>query len=225
MAARKGSASRARSDRHRDNWSAPTEEAATPEHVREFQRGLFPILIAGDVDAFRRYLTRWEEVIGDTAELGELPVEEQRSLMARLLRRPQVYNLPAWPPDLADAGAPPGSRPVDDRPDRDHVPCDAVVPPGLVPRPEVPSDTSAAAVAPPVLEQPNTPAAPEPRSDQPIYQLDMVTGEFVPVTAEAMRVAEPTASFDSEPARPARKRPRRRRLPANLVQLALWPEG
>ncbi len=69
--------------------------------VREFQAGLFPILVAGDLDAFRRYLGRWEETVGDTTALGELPEAEQRALMSRLLRRPQIYNLPPWPADLA----------------------------------------------------------------------------------------------------------------------------
>src|SRR5262245_62815272 len=98
MAARKGSTPRSRHD-HR---SASPHEAAVPEHVREFQRGLFPILVAGDVDAFRHYLAGWEEIIGDTAGLGDLPLDDQRTFMARLLRRPQVYNLPAWPDELAD---------------------------------------------------------------------------------------------------------------------------
>ena len=79
---------------------------------------------------------------------------------------------------------------------------------GFVPRPDETSATSAAPTSPlvsPALAEPDTQMGQELASDQPIYQLDMVTGEFVPVTAEAVRVAEPTAGFDSEPARPLRK--------------------
>jgi hypothetical protein len=264
MAARKSSASRVR----QDNSSSPRPPAAdVPEHVREFQRGLFPILVAGDVEAFGHYLSRWEEVIGDTAELGQLPPAEQRRLMARLLRRPQLYNLPAWPADLADtAGLPAGADVAGDRRSVDlpsgvypatewpaanrapapasgvypaanrsvytSAPASVAVARGLVPRndaalaedatlaqsPPVPAASSPPVATPPALED-------EPASPHASYQLDMITGELVPVAVEPARVTEAAAGYEAEPGRPAKPRARRRRRqPANLVQLALWSE-
>ncbi|MGH2367539.1 MAG: hypothetical protein ACRDI2_05015, partial [Chloroflexota bacterium] len=71
--------------------------AGGTEQLEEFCRGLYPILVEGDLAAFRRYLAQWEEVIGDTAELADTPPDQQRRTMAALLRRPQQFNLPPWP--------------------------------------------------------------------------------------------------------------------------------
>src|SRR5688500_341458 len=56
---------------------------------------------------------------------------------------------------------------------------------------------------------------PGPRPPEATYQLDMLTGELVP--RESGPMAAPTP-------RVKRGRPRRRRLPADLAQLALWSE-
>jgi hypothetical protein len=183
-----------------------------PDHVRDFQRGLFPILVEGDADAFRRYLGRWEDVIGDTGGLSDLPPAEVHALMARLLRRPQLYNLPAWPADLEDTHL---AR-ADAR--RDQV--------TVLPEPprRVPEPAPGAEPAPPEPPVP-TPApalAPEPRSAA-WYQLDMITGEFVPVSTTPLSAAEAPAPYEANSRLPQRRR--RRRTPPGMVQLTLWNEG
>jgi hypothetical protein len=183
--------------------------------VRDFQRGLFPILVEGDADAFRRYLGRWEDVIGDTAGLGDLPPAEVHALMARLLRRPQLYNLPAWPADLEETQL---AR-ADGRRDQAMV---LPEPPPQVPEP-APRPEPTPQSEPPVPTPGPAPALePEPPSAA-CYQLDMITGEFVPVSTAPLSAAETPAPYEATTRPPQRRR--RRRIPPGMVQLALWNEG
>ena len=61
-----------------------------------FAVGLQPILAHADVDAFRQYLGRWDEVLGDTSALAMQSDAEVRRTMAEMLRRPRQFGLPAW---------------------------------------------------------------------------------------------------------------------------------
>lgn len=61
-----------------------------------FAVGLRPILAQADVDAFRQYLGRWDEVLGDTSALAMQSDAEVRRTMAEMLRRPRQFGLPAW---------------------------------------------------------------------------------------------------------------------------------
>jgi hypothetical protein len=113
---------------------------------------------------------------------------------------------------VAHAAVARGLVPRNDAARTDH---DAIVPPPPAPA-SSPSPTREAALV-----------EGESESVHASYQLDMITGELVPVVVEAARVTEAMAGYAAEPGRPAkpRARPRRRRRhPANLVQLTLWPE-
>lgn len=231
MAARKG----------RPPTGPSSAGGAVPEEVRAFQHGLFPILVEGDTDAFRRYLGRWEEIIGDTAALGELPDDEQRALMSRLLRRPQLYNLPPWPEELAESSTSaelpgwPTSPPLPPTPARQNqvVPtpreqlADLGTPASLTLA--VPDEEDAPPSAGSEMSEPSLPPADcgesalgAEEAGTISYQLDMITGELVPVAVSAPRLAESPSAY--EPAR-SQSRRRRRRLPPNMIQLNLWPEN
>ncbi len=78
--------------------------------VDTFATGLRPILLRVDVAAFRQYLGRWDDVIGDTAALAVQTDAEVRRTMSEMLRRPRQFGLPAWPvtstPPLAASNTP-----------------------------------------------------------------------------------------------------------------------
>ena len=172
-------------------------QASPPEHLAEFCSGLRAVLLAGDVEAFRRYLRRWEELIGDTSELAETSDEQARRTMATLLRRPAQFGLPPW---TQGAIPPPGEL---HSPDDSELAASDVV--GQEPLP-TPLDGESPEASPP-----------EPLKDaDAIYQLDMLTGELVPRDPLALRPPAETV--------PARApRPRKRRLPPNVAQLPLLP--
>jgi hypothetical protein len=196
--------------------------AEASEQILAFSRGLYPILLRADPVAFSRYLSQWEDVIGDTTELAATPPDQLRRTMAALLRRPQQFGLPPWPatplPPAARTAAldetlltPEGNRRP--RGDAGHSRVSTApsgAPGGLCP-PEEQNASSGDDVT----------AAPR------VYQLDMLTGELVPVpeTPATGSVAEPPpAPYGTEEvARPARRRRPRRRAPAGLEQLAFWP--
>jgi hypothetical protein len=157
-------------------------------------------------------------VIGDTGGLGDLPPAEVHALMARLLRRPQVYNLPAWPADLQGAHLAGDDGRLDQAPALPE-PRRRVPEPAPRPEPAPQSEPAPRPEPPPAL----TPAVtPEPSSNA-WYQLDMLTGEFVPVSTAPLSAAEATAPYEAT-TRPAHRR-RRRRIPAGMAQLTLWNEG
>jgi hypothetical protein len=67
-----------------------------------FAFGLRPILVSADVVAFRQYLGRWDEVLGDTSILAMQSDEEVRRTMTEMLRRPRQFGLPAWVESVGD---------------------------------------------------------------------------------------------------------------------------
>ena len=231
MPARKGSSSRASLSRPPDDASAGDGQrggrGATAAQMDAFRRGLYPILLEGDLAAFRRCLAQWEDVIGDTAELTETPPEVQRRTMAALLLRPQQFNLPPWPKDLVSAPSP------------EHE--SSPTPPDEAQR----GETGALAEAADERgdDRANSPAGrPEDQpADQPptparYYQADMLTGELVPVSPEAR--AHQAAKAPAPPEAQRERRPERQRSTASqgrgksrirrpatlLEQLALWPD-
>ena len=206
--------------------TAPDRGARPSPAVRQFQEGLLPILIAGDVAAFRRYLAQWEEVIGDTSDLAARPVDEQRRLMADLLRRPQQFNLPPWPAALAP-GRQPDRQVFSERPEPGHQPDGRAWPPA--PAPAAPSGRPARPERPGVRQQNTAGGAAEAGCEAPgYYQLDMLTGELVPVAPSRPAVAEGSAAYGEEARRAPRRAPRRRRplraVGISLHQLSLWPD-
>jgi hypothetical protein len=215
---------------------------AQTDQLREFRAGLYRILLSGDVGAFGRYLRRWEDLIGDTAELAETSEAQQRRTMDALLRRPQQFNLPPWPRE-----APPQPLVALALPENP--------PSGVTPEIEVASGTSVAAASedgllPPAEEAwgggsppdsasivpeatdgapadavPNAP--PDVAASRRAYQLDMLTGELVRVEADRLSTAghgtagaEPSIVESAKP-----RRTRRRRVPPGMTQLAMWADG
>jgi len=75
---------------------------------------LHPILVAGDVAAFRAHMAQWEELVGDSTELRESSEDQTRRTMATLLRRPTQFGLPPWasPEAAPDAQRAEGPRDV-----------------------------------------------------------------------------------------------------------------
>jgi hypothetical protein len=71
--------------------------------MAEFAVGLRPILAQADVEAFRQYLGRWDEVLGDTSALAMQSDAEVRRTMAEMLQRPGQFGLPAWRERLVSA--------------------------------------------------------------------------------------------------------------------------
>lgn len=71
--------------------------------VRDFARGLRPILVAGDVDAFKGYLGQWDDILGDTSELAGQSEAVIRRTMTQLLRRPRQFGLPDWSDEVPEA--------------------------------------------------------------------------------------------------------------------------
>ena len=132
-----------------------------------------PILVEGDVAAFRKHLALWEELVGDSTELAAAPEDHTRRTMAAILKNPRQFGLPPWPREAAPVTY---ARSSGERSER--------------------SETS-------------------PQSPEATYQLDMLTGELVPREPAPLTAATP---------RVKRGRPRRRRLPSDLAQLALWSE-
>ena len=57
--------------------------------------------MAGDVAAFRKHLAQWEELVGDSTELGATPEDQTRRTMAAILKNPRQFGLPAWPREAA----------------------------------------------------------------------------------------------------------------------------
>jgi hypothetical protein len=198
--------------------------AAEPsEQILEFSRGLHPILLRADAAAFSRYLSRWEDVIGDTADLTSTPPEQLRRTMAALLRRPQQFGLPPWP---AVPAAPPPGPPVELFP-----PAPAAEP--RVPRSPQPDARGAASPAPAGLAPPVRPAStarPAPPAPEPVatldggsYQLDMLTGELVPVPERTLAEAPAGAPYEAPGVpSPGQRKRRRRRAPAGMEQLGFW---
>ncbi len=162
----------------------------------EFCHGLYPILLQGDPEAFR-YLTQWEDVIGDTAEMEATSADQ--------LRAP-------WPPSCAarnsstsrpgrcPPGAPRGSTPKGGHARlrrgkrrwlrRLSTPT-AQGPAPLPGRPAHPAPGPPRPQDSPQRARPHSQAVPpapppsiHPRPDDPapggVYQLDMVTGEARP---------------------------------------------
>lgn len=77
-----------------------------------FAQGLRPILALADVEGFRRYLGRWDEVIGDTSVLAVQTDAEVRRTMAEMMRRPRQFGLPAWgPTDISQVDESPSEVP------------------------------------------------------------------------------------------------------------------
>ena len=70
--------------------------------VRDFARGLRPILVAGDVDAFKGYLGQWDDILGDTTELAGQSDADVRRTMIHLLRRPRQFGLPDWSDEVPE---------------------------------------------------------------------------------------------------------------------------
>jgi hypothetical protein len=218
----------------------------------EFRRGLYPILVARDSEQFKTYLRRWEEVIGDTAELAETPDGQVRRTMDALLRRPQQFNLPAWPRDLVQTGmrfreSSPSA--VEDRPLDVTAFTDAARRSGSRPELEATpqrdvglrvegghdagdfqnaSDFQSAAGAPGddgALEVTGNQAEREEGSgSREAYQLNMLTGELVPVQNRSVRATLPPALAEEEVSAPRQKRVRRPRVAKDMRQLELWSE-
>jgi hypothetical protein len=172
------------------------------EQLLDFCRGLQPILLDGDVDGFRRYLRRWEDLVGDTADLAETPDAQARRTMDALLRRPGQYGLPPWPtPVIA-------------------VPTNIV----SVDTPELPPVDVSPLTTDEEWISPERAAAPDDEADDLTgappctYQLDMLTGELIPLDGfdDAGRTRDTT---------PPSRTPRRRRRPPSpgMEQLSLWP--
>jgi hypothetical protein len=178
------------------------QQRSNPEAL-EFARGLYPILLEGDVAAFRRYLGRWEDVIGDTAEMVEVPPDQQRRTMTAILRRPRQFNLPPWEVVLGGGGV--------EEPLRSDAAGPATAPAASLPDT---TETSAVEVA--------TDWAEDRLPSSGVYQLDMLTGELVPVVCQPALVHGATKG--AVPDRPKRRRAPRRVELAGLEQLLLWPE-
>ncbi len=177
---------------------------AQREQLDAFRHGLHPILIAGDVAAFQIYLSQWEDLLGDTAELKETSEAQQRRTMDALLRRPQQFNLPPWPRQAPEITVP---SVVSTLPERmECLPFAAPAP-----------------VLPPVAE-PVLSTADELEETGGAYQLDMLSGELVPVHARVHlnRATEPPGEAASMAARQRRSR---RRPPSDLAQLVFWTDG
>lgn len=190
-------------------------EGGHSEQLDEFCRGLHPILVAGDVEAFRNYLAAWEEMVGDTAELADSPPEQQRRTMDALLRFPQRFRLPPWPAPGARLGlVSPSNRSsattaLAGEPDTGGDVIDTYDPQ----RPPPPGSTATDAAD----------------AHATIVQLDMVTGEFVPVSLAPRRSPSPAErpgiDEGATPAPRPRSARRARRAPASTAeraQLGLW---
>ena len=152
--------------------------AEASEQLLAFSRGLYPILLRADAAAFSSYLSRWEDVIGDTSELSATPPDQLRRTMVALLRAPAAVR----PARLA-GDARPGSGTAGDArlwPDR-----------GLRPSPRRPAGGSRQRPLPWGRSPRQTPPPAVPRRGT--YQVDMLTGELVPVARGAAGggVAEP----------------------------------
>ena len=176
------------------------------EQLLDFCRGLQPILLDGDVEAFRRYLRRWEELVGDTTDLAETPDAQARRTMDALLRRPGQYGLPPWPDQVITASADVFSvnrREVVPAPLADAALPGTVDEVWIAPEPVVGG-------AEEVDAYDGAPAS--------AYQLDMLTGELVPLNGS-------DEAGHARDATPPSRTPRRRRhpLPAGMEQLSLWP--
>lgn len=87
-------------------------DEGAPGSTEAFASGLRAILARADVGAFRRYLGRWEEFLGDTSSLATQTDDEVRRTMAEMLRRPRQFGLPAWPTDDAGGGTGVGASQV-----------------------------------------------------------------------------------------------------------------
>lgn len=172
-----------------------------PESITQFCKGLYPILVAGDVDAFSRYLSQWEDVIGDTAELTTTSEAQQRRTMTALLRHPKQFNLPPWP-----RAVPISEPPVDDRA--------TLAPPQHQGWPDVPSPS------PPVQDEPTG----QLDGVEAAFQLDMLTGELVPVERSQVRPQAEALPERTETPRRRKRQPRRTRG-VHLVQLSLLDAG
>ena len=191
--------------------STRSRGAEASEQLLAFSRGLYPILLRADAAAFSSYLSRWEDVIGDTSELSSTPPDQLRRTMAALLRRPQQFGLPAWPatPDQGQAAREtPALWPEK----------------GLRQSPPAPGGEAPAAPSGRGPELPPEPPPAVPRRGT--YQVDMLTGELVPVARGAPGgVAEPPpapyVTADEAQAPPRRRRPRR--PPRGMKQLTFLP--
>lgn len=205
-----------------------------------FCAGLFPILVAGDLTAFCRYLAQWEDVIGDTAELADASPETQRQTMATLLRRPQQFNLPPWPGTGSRQGrdlpAPAPEERAGDLLSGVDLPTVTDVPRTGGPR-DAASAVSTTEVRPAgsAEKYASHDAAPEMLHDRLTevpataaetlgsYQVDMLTGELIPVVSPLSVRERNSAYTQPEGDFPTPKKRRRRRASHGLVQLTLWP--
>lgn len=198
---------------------------AQSDQLKDFRDGLYEILLAGNVDAFSRYLRQWEELIGDTAELGETSEAQQRRTMDALLRRPQQYNLPPWP-----RHTPPS---VTARPPVQLVPASPVgdtrqplpISPGAASTPTAPMPP--ASPHGPLHAGSVTPQKAGPGSS--VYQVDLITGELVPVKGVEKHPGQEN-QYDSSPVRvpgpasPRRARKKRVRGIEGMKQLTMWDD-
>lgn len=173
------------------------------EQIDTFRRGLYPILVRGDVAAFLRYLAHWEDLFGDTLELSQTSEAEQRRTMAMLLRRPQQFNLPPWPKGAFLALINPGASALVPAMQSDPAPTHS---------PVAPASTH---------DEPMATGAERGGRTGSSYQLDMLTGELRPVPHR------PSSQTAAEPGVAAARRPRRRARPltsGRLTQLSLWSD-
>jgi hypothetical protein len=189
--------------------------AEASEQLLAFSRGLYPILLRADAAAFSSYLSRWEDVIGDTSELSATPPDQLRRTMVALLRRPQQFGLPAWPatPDQGQAARETPAL----WPDK-----------GLRHSPPAPGGGPSA--APPALGPESQTEPPPAVPRRGTYQVDMLTGELVPVARGASAgapggVAEPPPApyVAADEAQPPPRRRRPRRPPRGMKQLTFLP--
>jgi len=192
--------------------------------MAEFCSGLHSILLQVDAVAFRRYLAEWEDVIGDTAELAATSEDQLQRTMRTLLRRPQQFNLPAWP-----AVALPARRDADGDEGRGaaalprHFP--DVTPPArpawpALATPAPPVESKVAPVDHPVEEQATRNGEP---GNAGVYQLDMVTGELIAIPERALAEPEPAPYGVAGEPKPAARPRRRRRSTSGMRQLTFWP--
>jgi hypothetical protein len=121
--------------------------------LAQFAAGLLPILGDGDVAAFRSYLGRWEELLGDLSELADASDAELRRTMRDLRLRPGQFGLPPWP-----RTPPTGIEPADALSGSPHQP-EAATAAGAPPTtPAVPEGRAPLPFPPRAGEAPATPA-------------------------------------------------------------------
>jgi hypothetical protein len=154
--------------------------AGSDPRLTRFAAGLLPILSEGDVAAFRAYLGRWEELLGDLSELADASDADLRRTMRDLRLRPGQFGLPAWPRGPLtpmERPAPPAGPPVVAEPAPPLAPAprpraepaqaagqEPPTPPAADPAPPLPAAPGSAPAAPGPAP---TPPRPERRARRP----------------------------------------------------------